>query len=426
MLPVTIIPRAVGAVAVGAGTLAVGAARTTGRLAIGAATSTGTLAAGAARSGIAGISMLNPVKWGSGGAESTHVLEGYVTPLANEDPPNTAGGYIKAGQGATAWVDEQEQVDWGDTDAEKRGSFPTTFSPNGALSFDTDSRISEKLTISDTTSMTSKAPSSPGPNIGRDLPALDLFLSLDVALELIHAARDSMKRLESFFPPPPPHARNRASHPTKEETRDGPWSVTGFLGPAGRKLRETLEEIFILLLIALRERHLDPGFERAIAQMRHYKPTDDPDGASESQNSPSAVAPLLGFFELVHIGDTIGSMIQVYFDREMSPYIDTSDFLSGIMREKKKFENALDEEVAKGLNAGTEVLMSQVEHVMWKRTTGREYCPPEGNVMAELGPTAGCRGVIDCLEMHCRVVRGSTSREVLEVFYVEVGMRLHS
>ncbi|KIM27736.1 hypothetical protein M408DRAFT_329894 [Serendipita vermifera MAFF 305830] len=432
MLPVTIIPRAIGTVAVGAGSLAVGAARTTGRLALGAATSTGTLAAGAARSGIAGISMLNPVKWGSSNADTTHALEGYVTPLANEDPPDTAGGggggggYIKAGQGATAWVDEQEQVDWGDMDAEKAAaSFPSTFSPNGALAFDTDSKISEKLTVSDTTSMTSKASSSPAPTMGKDLPALDLFLSLDVALELIHAARDSMKRLESFFPPPPPHGKSRASHPIKEEKKEGPWSATGFPGPAGRKLRETLEEIFILLLIALRERHLDPGFERAIGQMRHYKPTDTSEG-KDTQQSPSAVAPLLGFFELVHIGDTIGSMIQVYFDREMSPYIDTSDFLSGIMREKKKFENALDEEVAKGLNAGTEVLMTQVEYVMWKRTTGREYCPPEGTVMAELGPTMGCKAVIECLEMHCRVVRGSTSREVLEVFYVEVGMRLHS
>jgi recyclin-1 len=119
-------------------------------------------------------------------------------------------------------------------------------------------------------------------------------------------------------------------------------------------------------------------------------------------------------------------MIQVYFDREMSPYIDTTDFLGGVMREKKKFESALDEEVAKGLNAGTEVLMSQVEHVVWSRTTGREYCPPEDTVLAELGPTTGCKGVIDCLDMHCRVVRGSTSREVLEVFYVEVGMRLHA
>jgi recyclin-1 len=161
--------------------------------------------------------------------------------------------------------------------------------------------------------------------------------------------------------------------------------------------------------------------------MKRYKPTDPhPSTQSNSDNrSTSAVVPLLGFFELVHIGDTIGSMIQVYFDRELIPYVDATDFLSGLMREKKKFENALDEEVAKRLNAGTEVLMTQVEHVLWTRTTGREYCPTEDTVMAELGPTEGCKDVIECLDVHCRVVRGSTSREVLEVFYAEVGMRLH-
>lgn len=193
--------------------------------------------------------------------------------------------------------------------------------------------------------------------------------------------------------------------------------MAGFPGQTGIRLRDTLEEVFILLLIVLRERHLNPGFERAIAKMRQYKPTDSDSGAG--------VAPLLGFFELVHVGDTIGSMIQVYFDREMVSYLDQTDFLNGVMREKKRFENALDESVAKGLNAGTEVLMAQVEHVLWTRTTGREYCPPEGTDF-DLGPTKGCKDAIECLEVHCRVVRGSAGREVLEVFYAEVGMRLHS
>lgn len=407
MLPVTIIPRAVGAVgtvAIGAGSLAVGAAKTTGRLALGAAATTGTLAAGAARTGLSGISMLNPSKWG---AESNNaaVVEGYVTPLNGDSESsymNAKGGYQ-----TTAWIEEQDN-DWADEG--KRSAAPA----------ETDFRLS----------IDSKASSASKDNqptsTAAALPPLDLFLSLDVALELIHAARDSMKRLESFFPPPA-NPRGHAPPPTTDETNHVSRSVTGFPGPSGRKLRETLEEIFILLLITLRERHLDPGFERAIVQMQHYKPSAP--GSTDPETglrTTSAVAPLLGFFELVHIGDTIGSMIQVYFDREMASYIDTTDFLSGIMREKKRFENALDEEVAKGLNTGTEVLMNQVEHILITRTTGREYCPPDGTVLAELGPTWACKEVIECLEMHCRVMRGSTSREVLEVFYTEVGMRLNA
>jgi recyclin-1 len=31
----------------------------------------------------------------------------------------------------------------------------------------------------------------------------------------------------------------------------------------------------------------------------------------------TSVAPLLQFFELVHVGDTIQSMVQVYFDKEL-------------------------------------------------------------------------------------------------------------
>lgn len=43
--------------------------------------------------------------------------------------------------------------------------------------------------------------------------------------------------------------------------------------------------------------------------MKAYKPAEHVETTS--------VAPLLQFFELVHIGDTIQSMVQVYFDKEL-------------------------------------------------------------------------------------------------------------
>ena len=103
--------------------------------------------------------------------------------------------------------------------------------------------------------------------------------------------------------------------------------------------------------------------------MMAYKP-------AEHQKTIS-VAPLLQFFELVHIGDMIQSMVQVYYDKEMvcnfpylsnevnaitfqAPHVDRTDFLNAVVREKKHFENALDDSVAAGLNAGTQVLMNQV------------------------------------------------------------------
>lgn len=43
--------------------------------------------------------------------------------------------------------------------------------------------------------------------------------------------------------------------------------------------------------------------------MRTYQPAEHAETTS--------VAPLLQFFELAHIGDTIQSVIQVYFDKEL-------------------------------------------------------------------------------------------------------------
>lgn len=130
------------------------------------------------------------------------------------------------------------------------------------------------------------------------LTQLDLFLSLDVALELIHADREALKRVEIF---------------------------TGYPGRCGHRVRETIEEIFILLLRAMGERHIGPGFDRyvlieyisiailinprATEQMRLYKPAE--------HEETTSVAPLMQFFELVHVGDTIQSMVQVYFDKEL-------------------------------------------------------------------------------------------------------------
>jgi hypothetical protein len=43
--------------------------------------------------------------------------------------------------------------------------------------------------------------------------------------------------------------------------------------------------------------------------MTSYRPAE--------HEATSSVAPLLEFFELVHVGDTIQSMVQVYLDKEL-------------------------------------------------------------------------------------------------------------
>lgn len=48
---------------------------------------------------------------------------------------------------------------------------------------------------------------------------------------------------------------------------------------------------------------------RATERMREYEPAE--------HGGTTDVAPLVQFFELVHIGDMIQSMVQVYFDKEL-------------------------------------------------------------------------------------------------------------
>ena len=63
--------------------------------------------------------------------------------------------------------------------------------------------------------------------------SLELLLSFDVALEVIHADREALKRVETF-----------ADYP----------------GHYGHRVRDTIEEIFILMLSVLREKHMSKGF----------------------------------------------------------------------------------------------------------------------------------------------------------------------
>lgn len=68
---------------------------------------------------------------------------------------------------------------------------------------------------------------------GDSFERLQLLVSIDTALELIHADRESLKRTETF-----------AKYP----------------GKTGSKVVEAVEEVFILLLKAVGDRHIAPGF----------------------------------------------------------------------------------------------------------------------------------------------------------------------
>ncbi|WWD19726.1 hypothetical protein CI109_104190 [Kwoniella shandongensis] len=311
---------------------------------------------------VSGLAMLNPQKWTGSNGRGQLVKE-----------PNGNGEVVFA-------VPEEKEKDVEVVDEKEVVNEKVESSPTMSLS----------VPGTETTSKNPSRGPTPSHETDKSFDKLQLLVSLDTALELIQIDRDSLKRAETF-----------AKYP----------------GKYGHKVREAIEEIFILMLKAAGDRHIAPGFRMATNQMSTYKPAE--------HEETTSVAPLLQFFELVHIGDTIQSMVQVYFDKELALYVDKTDFLNAVMREKKRFESVLDDAVAAGLNAGIEVLMNQVEHIILVKTGPREYYPVEGTPL-DLGPTNGCREAIQCLEMHCNLLRGSTSKEVLEVFYQEVGIRLQA
>jgi recyclin-1 len=54
--------------------------------------------------------------------------------------------------------------------------------------------------------------------------------------------------------------------------------------------------------------------------MRAYQPPALSDSVSDTEKpapASTSVAPLVQFFELVHIGDMIQSIVQVYFNKEL-------------------------------------------------------------------------------------------------------------
>ncbi|KAI0657050.1 exocyst complex component Sec10-like protein [Cubamyces menziesii] len=320
LLPVTIVPRTVGK-------------------AVGAAITTGSSAA------VQGIAMLNPQRWGATGASSGTSAGVF----------SSSGGGGGGGGGVFPFA---RMSSWGGClkdgyvrDFEKGGD-GMLFDIGGDVVYAASLTVSTSQGSSTSTAATSlESTRVSTPNSA----PLDLLLSLDTALELIHADRESLKRVETF---------------------------SGYPGTYGHRVRDTVEEIFVLLQ-ALGERHIKPGFETY----------------------------------------AYGWLIQVYFNKELAPHIDKTDFLNSVVREKKHFDDVLDDCVAGRHNAATDALMNQVEHIIQKLTKPREYYPPEDSPL-ELGPPEGCREAIKCLQMHCQLLKGSTGKEVLEVFYQEVGIRL--
>ncbi|KZM23071.1 F-box protein: endocytic membrane traffic, recycling ReCYcling 1 [Ascochyta rabiei] len=229
------------------------------------------------------------------------------------------------------------------------------------------------------------------------LEGIRTLFSIEVALDLTHKAKSSLERAARFV-------------------RLG--------GQSGEEAKEQCEQIFIFLVQILGNRHMKLGFDKAVGHLADYKPREVADHSKEG------VAPLVAFLELVNVGDLIQQMVEVFYLQELvaANLTDRDDFLSLAAKEKKKFEQMLDERVAAGLNKGIDVLMDEVEYLCGTLQQPSDFNPPVGPngiaQLADIGPSETARRVVDMVSSHTSMLVGSTDKNVLDVFNQEVGVRL--
>ncbi|KAF4555283.1 Exocyst complex component Sec10-like protein 2 [Elsinoe fawcettii] len=228
------------------------------------------------------------------------------------------------------------------------------------------------------------------------------LFSIEVALNIVHHAKASIERIAIL-----------ARHGDKFK----------------KDAKTQCENIFMSLLNILGDRHIKAGFDKAVNHLGSYNPRELRQNKGEDVEQERGVEPLVTFLELVNVGDLIQQMVDVFYAQELlGPGLtDRDDFLNPAGKEKKRFEQMLDERVAAGMSKGIDVLMDEVEYLCATTQAATDFNPGvDGSVggMMDIGPTKTARDVVQLIDSHTAMLVGSTEKTMLDVFYQEVGLRL--
>lgn len=229
------------------------------------------------------------------------------------------------------------------------------------------------------------------------LEGIKSLFSIEIALNLTHLAKASLERAALMV------------------------QIGGEQGTAAQK---ECRKIFVTMLDILGTRHIKSGFDKAVTHLGAYNPREVRPTSSLTTAGQSGVEPLVTFLELVNIGDLIQQMIEVFYTQELLfPQLsERDDFLDPAVKGKKKFEQMLDERVAAGLSKGIDVLMDEVEYICSTTQLPTDFNP--AGVVADVGPSATAKKVVEVVGGHTGMLVGSTDKNMLDVFNQEVGLRL--
>lgn len=286
-------------------------------------------------------------------------------------------------------------------DSNAYGSRPVTPSLSG---LGAGNRASTPLPEAPTTELAAKAAI-----MNSKLEGIKTLFSVEVALNLTHLAKASLERAAIFV-----------------QMGDKPGALA----------KVQCEAIFCNLLTILGGRHVKNGFDRAVEHLGSYNPREvrqfrsqasHPNGNNTEQGGQAiGVEPLVTFLELVNLGDLIQQMIDVFYAQELvsTKLTDRDDFLDPAVKEKKRFEQMLDERVAAGLNKGIDVLITEVEYICATTQQPTDFNPTPTSSGLDIGPSATAKQIVDTVSGHTNMLVGSTDKNMLDVFTQEVGLRL--
>ena len=241
------------------------------------------------------------------------------------------------------------------------------------------------------------------------LEGIKSLFSIEVALNLTHLAKACIERMAIIV-------------------RMG--------GQYGDEATEQCEVIFIALLNILGNRHIKGGFDKAVGHLSTYNPREVRElrtqvgESTAGEHQHSGVEPLVTFLELVNVGDLIQQMVDVFYAQELvaTKLSDRDDFLDPAVKEKKKFEQMLDERVAAGLNKGIDVLMDEVEFICATTQQPTDFNPSATSdgkpAMIDIGPSETAQQIVTMIGGHTSMLVGTTDKNMLDVFTQEVGLRL--
>ncbi|RKP02295.1 hypothetical protein CXG81DRAFT_10968 [Caulochytrium protostelioides] len=197
------------------------------------------------------------------------------------------------------------------------------------------------------------------------------------------------------------------------------------------RLRDNVEAVFVPVLNTIAQ-HVEIGFKRALGTMQAIPaPSRGATSIDNPEARDAAERATLEFFEMIHLGDVIQQMLDVYYSQDVQPWVNSQDFLAPHVASKKAFERRLDAHVAAGMEYSLQVTAVQVEILLNKQPADdyNSKAPPAELALVappvvDVVTTKTTQAVIQLLSRYGKLLEGALDNSSLTISLTELGTRV--